>query len=138
MPGAPPLGNVTLIAQLAKEVGVEQVAPLESVLIGAAETLDAGDMRIAIQATRLRVDPDGVLAADNRAHERRWFNLDQSYEGEWFAQGRFDAEGGALVRTLLDAITETATCRGPALGIGATCRRLGGSCGDAAALCCAP
>jgi hypothetical protein len=104
--GRASLGNVTLIAQLAREVGVEQVAPLESVLVGAAATLDTADMRTAIQAARLRIDPDGVLAADNRAHERRWFNLDQSYEGEWFAQGRFDAEGGALVRTLLDAITE--------------------------------
>ncbi|MGA7988149.1 MAG: DUF222 domain-containing protein [Candidatus Dormiibacterota bacterium] len=104
--GRASLCNATLIAQLAKDVGVELVAPLESILVGAAETLDASDMRTVMQASRLRVDPDGVLAADNRAHERRWFNLDQSYGGEWFAQGRFDAEGGALVKTLLDAITE--------------------------------
>ena len=50
--------------------------------------------------------PTGSLAADNRAHERRWFDLDQSYGGEWFAQGQFDAEGGALLKTLLDAVTE--------------------------------
>jgi hypothetical protein len=105
--GRASLSNVTLIASLAKDVGVEQVAPLESILVGAAETLDAAPMRTVIQATRLRVDPDGVLAADNHAHERRWFNLDQSYGGEWFAQGQLDAEGGALVKTWLDAITET-------------------------------
>jgi hypothetical protein len=104
--GRASLSNVTMIASLAKDVGVEQVAPLENILVGAAETLEAAPMRIVIQATRLRVDPDGVLAADNRAHERRWFNLDQSFGGEWFAQGQFDAEGGALVKTLLDAITE--------------------------------
>jgi Domain of unknown function (DUF222)/HNH endonuclease len=104
--GRASLSNVTLIASLAKEVGVEQVAPLETILVSAAETLEAAPMRTVIQATRLRVDPDGVLAADNHAHERRWFNLDQSYGGEWFAQGQLDAEGGALVKTWLDAITE--------------------------------
>ena len=104
--GLAPLSNVTQIAQLAGAVGVEHVAPLEVILVGAAETLEAAPMRTVIQAARLRVDPDGVLAADNRAHERRWFNLDQTYGGEWFAQGQFDAEGGALLKTLLDAVTE--------------------------------
>jgi hypothetical protein len=104
--GRAPLSNVTQIAYLAKEVGVDSVAPLESILVGAAETLEPASMRTVVQAARLQVDPDGVLAADNRAHQRRWFNLDQSYGGEWFAQGQLDAEGGALVRTWLDAITE--------------------------------
>ncbi|MGA7989245.1 MAG: DUF222 domain-containing protein, partial [Candidatus Dormiibacterota bacterium] len=104
--GRAPLSNVTQIATLAKDVGVEHVAPLEGILVSAAETLEAAPMRTVIQAARLRVDPDGVLADDNRAHERRWFNLDQSYGGEWFAQGQFDAEGGALLKTLLDAVTE--------------------------------
>ncbi len=104
--GRASLSNVTQIASLAKEVGVAEIAPLEMILVGAAETLEAGPMRTVIQATRLRVDPDGVLAADNRAHERRWFNLDQSYGGEWFSQGQFDTESGALVKTWLDAITE--------------------------------
>ena len=85
---------------------MEEIAPLELILVGAAETLESADMRTVVQATRLRVDPDGVLAADNRAHERRWFNFDQTFGGEWFPQGQFDAEGGALVKTLLDAITE--------------------------------
>ena len=76
------------------------------ILVGAAETLEPADLRTVVQATRLRVDPDGVLAADNRAHERRWFNLDQTFGGEWFAQGQLDAEAGALVKTWLDAITE--------------------------------
>ena len=88
---------------------MEQVAPLEHILVERC-----GDARARrrcaplTQATRLRLDPDGVLADDNRAHERRWFNLDQTYGGEWFAQGQLDAEGGALVKTLLDAISRAA------------------------------
>ena len=104
--GRAALSNVSQIAYLAREVGVGSVAPLEMILVGAAETLEPADLRTVVQATRLRVDPDGVLAADNRAHERRWFNLDQTFGGEWFAQGQFDAEAGALVKTWLDAITE--------------------------------
>ena len=38
--GRASLSNVTLIAQLATAVGVEQVAPLEHILVGAAETLE--------------------------------------------------------------------------------------------------
>ena len=102
--GGSSLGNVTLIAQLADDVGVEQVAPLEPILVGAAETLDPRDMRTLTLETRLRLDPDGVLAADNRAHERRWFACDQTYGGVWITRGQLDAEGGALVKTMLDAL----------------------------------
>ena len=104
--GRASLSNVTMMAHLANDVGVEQVAPLESILVGAAETLEPADMRTLTQATRLRLDPDGVLDADHRAHERRWFDCDQSYGGEWFLRGQLDAEGGALVQTMLDAITD--------------------------------
>ena len=39
------LGNVTMIAHLAGDVGVAQVAPLERILVGAAETLEPRAMR---------------------------------------------------------------------------------------------
>ena len=79
--GRASFGNVTMIAQLARTVGVEQVAPLEHILVGAAETLEPAAMRTLTQAARLRIDPDGVLADDNHAHERRWFECEQTYGG---------------------------------------------------------
>jgi len=97
--------NVTLIAHLAEDVGVEQVAPLESILVGAAETLEPGAMRTLTQAVRLRLDPDGVLADDNHAHERRWFECEQTYGGVFVLRGELDAEGGALVKTAIDALS---------------------------------
>ena len=103
--GRASFGNVAMIAHLAEDVGVEQVAPLESILVGAAETLDPGAMRIVVQATRLRLDPDGVLADDNRAHERRWFECDQTYGGVYVLRGELDAESGALVKTAIDALS---------------------------------
>ncbi len=103
--GRASFGNVTMIAHLAEDVGVEQVAPLESILVGAAESLDPGAMRTLTQVTRLRLDPDGVLADDNHAHERRWFECDQTYGGVFVLRGELDAEGGALVKTAIDALS---------------------------------
>ena len=102
--GRASLSNVTLIAQLATAVGVEQVAPLEHILVGAAETLEPAAMRTLTQAARLQIDPDGVLDDDNRAHERRWFECEQSYGGAWFLRGQLDAEGGAVVKAAIDAL----------------------------------
>ena len=73
--------------------------------MGAAETLEPGAMRTLTQATRLRLDPDGVLADDNHAHERRWFECEQTYGGVFVLRGELDAEGGALVKTAIDALS---------------------------------
>ena len=92
-----------MIAHLAEDVRVEQVAPLERIPVGAAETLDPGAMRTLTQAARLRLDPEGVLADDNHAHERRWFECEQTYGGVFVLRGELDAEDGALVKTAIDA-----------------------------------
>jgi len=97
--------NVTMIAHLAGDVGVEQVAPFEHILVGAAEQLEPRQMRTLTQATRLRIDPDGVLADDNHAHERRWFDCDETYGGVFVVRGELDAEGGALLKTAIDALS---------------------------------
>ncbi len=103
--GRASFSNVTMIAHLAEDVGVERVAPLESILVGAAETLEPGAMRTLTQVTRLRLDPDGVLADANHAHERRWFDCDQTYGGVYVLRGELDAEAGALVKTAIDALS---------------------------------
>ena len=97
--------NVAMIAHLAGDVGVEQVAPYEDVLVEAAETFQPRQMRTLTQATRLYIDPDGVLADDNHAHERRWFNCDQTYGGVFMVSGQLDAEGGALLKAAIDALS---------------------------------
>jgi Domain of unknown function (DUF222)/HNH endonuclease len=104
--GRASFSNVSMIAHLAEDVGVERVRPFESILVGAAETLNPGAMRTLTQATRLRLDPDGVLADDNRAHERRWFECEQTYGGVFVLRGELDAEGGALVKTAIDALSQ--------------------------------
>jgi hypothetical protein len=107
--GRASFSNVAMIAHLAGDVGVEQVAPFESILVGAAETLEPRQMRTLTQATRLRIDPDGVLADDNHAHERRWLDCDETYGGVFVLRGEFDAEGGALLKTAIDTLSHGMT-----------------------------
>jgi hypothetical protein len=107
--GRASFGNVAMIAHLAGDVGVERVAPMEPILVQAAETLDPGRMRALTQAARLSLDPDGVLADANHAHERRWFECEQSYGGDWILRGQLDAETGALLRQAIDALAHGLT-----------------------------
>ncbi len=107
--GRASFSNVTMIAHLAGDVGVEQVAPLEHILVKAAETLEPGGMRTLTQVTRLRLDPDGVLDDDNRAHTRRWLECEQPYGGVFELRGQLDAEGGALVKKAIDALSHGVT-----------------------------
>ena len=103
--GRASLSNVLMIAHLASDVGVERVAPIESILVGAAETLEPRAMRTLVQAAGLRLDPDGVLERDNHAHERRWFDCDETYGGGFVVRGELDHESGALVKTIIDALS---------------------------------
>jgi hypothetical protein len=101
--------NVAMVAHLAGAVGVEQVQGYEDILLPAAETLDPRRMRIATETTRLSIDPDGVLADANHAHERRWLECDETYGGVFVLRGQFDAEGGAVLKTAIDALSHGMT-----------------------------
>jgi hypothetical protein len=97
--------NVAMIGHLAGAVGVEQLAPYEAFLVEAAEKVEPRQMRYVTHATRLGIDPDGVLADDNHAHEKRWFNCDQTYGDVFVVSGLLDAEGGELLKTAIDALS---------------------------------
>ena len=97
--------NVAMVGHLAGAVGVEAVQGFEDILLPAAEALDPGRMRRATEATRLRIDPDGVLADANHDHAQRWLDCDQTYGGVFILHGQFDAEAGALLKTAIDAMS---------------------------------
>jgi Domain of unknown function (DUF222)/HNH endonuclease len=103
--GRASFSNVAMIAHLAEDVGIEQLRPYEPILVGAAETLEPRAMHTLTQVTRLRLDPDGVLGDDNHAHEQRWFECEQTYGGVFVLRGELDAEGGAVVKTAIDALS---------------------------------
>ncbi len=103
--GRAPFTNVSLIARLADDVGVDATRTVEETLVDAAEKVDAGRMWYLTSYTRQRLDADGALDRDNRDHERRWFACDQTFGGMFILRGELDAEGGAIVKTALDALT---------------------------------
>nr|MDQ2960083.1 13E12 repeat family protein [Candidatus Dormibacteraeota bacterium] len=95
--------NASLIARLAGDVGTEATAAVEETLVTAAEKVDPGRMWQLAVYTRHCIDADGVLAQDERNHERRWFSCDQTFDGVVILRGQLDAEGGALVKAAIDA-----------------------------------
>lgn len=106
--GRASFANVALIARLADEVGTEATRSVEDTLVGAAEKLDVGRMGRLVAFTRYRLDADGALERDIRSHEHRWFSCDQTFGGVFVLRGELDAEGGALVKTALDALSAPA------------------------------
>ena len=106
--GRASFANVALIARLADDVGSEATRSVEDTLVGAAEKLDVGRMGRLVAFTRYRLDADGALERDVRSHEHRWFSCDQTFGGVFVLRGELDAEGGALVRTALDALSAPA------------------------------
>ncbi len=106
-------------AWLAGDVGEAQVNLMTNARTPATEDALARDEQLLVdEATRLRfgsfvkvvgywaqhVDPDGAAAADQARHDRRRFHLSHSFEGTWFADGVFDAIGGAIVADELKRI----------------------------------
>jgi hypothetical protein len=50
------------------------------------------------------LEPDGVLADANEAHDRRFLYLSQTLDGIFRIDGQLDQEGGAALQTVLDAL----------------------------------
>ena len=50
---------------------------------------------------------DGLRDEDLHQHHRRSLHLSETLDGVWYLDGRLDAEGGAILRTTLDAIAGT-------------------------------
>ena len=102
--GRAPYANVAMISRLADTVGCEATRGVEEALVTAAERLDAGRMYRLTDYTRRHLDADGALDLDNRNYERRFLTCDQTYGGVVYVRGQLDAEGGALLKTALDAL----------------------------------
>jgi Domain of unknown function (DUF222)/HNH endonuclease len=86
-------------------VGTEAVRSVEPTLVEAARKLDAGRLNLVARYLRHCIDPDGALQADNQNYARRSLHISQTFDGVFFLDGRLDAEGGELVRTVLNALS---------------------------------
>ena len=95
--------HVAVLARTAEHVGVAAVQKAEASLLKAAETMDPGLFTGVAKNFEHRVDAAAALAEANRAHERRYLHVGEPLDGMVRLDGLLDAEGGAILRTALDA-----------------------------------
>jgi hypothetical protein len=98
--------HAAVIARSVTEIGAEAVVRQESTLIEAARNLDPKYLSYATRVLRHCEDPDGTLADANEKYGRRYLQLSQTWEGMWVIDGRLDPEGGATLKTALNALEE--------------------------------
>ena len=97
--------HAAMIARTAEKLGEKMEANAETILVTAARDLDPARLRVVTLHLRHCLDPDGVLGDANEAHDLRFLHLSQSLDGVFFLDGRLDAEGGATLRTALNALS---------------------------------
>lgn len=97
-------GHAAVISRSADEVGPELARDAESILLKAAREVDPGRLRKVGRHLRFVIDPDGGLAAAERAHELRRLHLSQTYDGMWVLDALLDAEGGAMLHAALEPL----------------------------------
>jgi hypothetical protein len=95
--------HASLIARTAERLGDRMEAHAEEILVNAAKELDPLRLRYAIAQLRHCLEPDQVLDDANKAHERRFLYLSQTFDGIFRIDGQLDADGGAALQTALNA-----------------------------------
>ncbi len=89
------------------------VAEGEKVFVDAARDLDPGRLRRVVTHWRHVVEPRVVVTDEVAAVCRRKLHMSQTLEGRFILDGELDLEGGALVKTALDALMQPDPADGP-------------------------
>jgi uncharacterized protein DUF222 len=95
--------HVVVMARAAEHVGAAVVRKEEASLLQAAQTMDPGKFTGVAKNFEHRVDAAGALAEANHAYQRRYFHISEPVDGLVRLDGVLDAEGGATLRTALQA-----------------------------------
>ncbi len=96
--------HAALIARTAEQLGEKMESQAETILVDAARELDPARLRVVTMHLRHCLDPDGVLGDAADAHKLRFLHLSQTLDGIFRIDGQLDADGGAALRTALDAL----------------------------------
>src|SRR5438128_10809756 len=95
--------HVAVMARAAEHVGPAAVRKEEASLLQAAQTMDQGKFTGVAKNFEHRVDAAGALAEANHAYLRRYLHIGEPQDGLVRLDGLLDAEGGATLRTALQA-----------------------------------
>ena len=115
--------HVAILSRTAEKVGAGAFKKEEASLLQAAQSMDPGRFAGVAKAFEFRVDQAATLAEANRAYSRRYLHLSEPKDGLVHLEGLLDAEGGAVVKTALDALMPPPRhdgCRSPRRGGGGT------------------
>jgi uncharacterized protein DUF222/HNH endonuclease len=96
--------HATLIAETAGQLGDKFEAQAETILVDTSKEVDPWRLQRAIWHLKHCLDADGVLSDANRAHDRRFLHLSQTFDGVYRIDGWLDAESGATLNTALDSV----------------------------------
>ncbi len=96
--------HAALIARTASQLGDKFESQAETILVTAAKELDPWRLKRVTMHLRHCLEPDGVLDDANETYDRRFVHLSQTLDGIFRLDGELDAEGGAALRTALEAL----------------------------------
>ena len=96
--------HVAIMARTAEHVGTAAVRQAESSLLQAAQSHDPGQFVGIAKEFECQTDQAAVLAEANRAFSRRYLHLSEPGNGLMRLDGQLDAEGGATLKTALEAL----------------------------------
>ena len=97
--------HAAMVARTAERLGEKMEANAETIMVTAAKELDLGRFRVVTVQLRHFMDPDSVLEDANESNELRYLHFSQTLDGVFYMNGRFDAEGGAIIQTALNALS---------------------------------
>ncbi|HZQ49474.1 MAG TPA: DUF222 domain-containing protein [Candidatus Dormibacteraeota bacterium] len=112
--------HAALIARTARDLGDKWETNAEEIVVTAAKDLDPHRLGYVTDHLKHCVLPDGSLADANRNHDNRRLYLSQTMDGVFRIDGQLDAEGGAILKTALDALMPPPSIED---GLGAAPRR---------------
>src|SRR5258708_3286760 len=95
--------HVAVLARTAEHVGAAAVRKEEGRLLQAAQSMDPGQFTTVAKNFEHRVDASGALAEANHAYQRRYLHIGEPQDGMVRLDGLLGAEGGATLRTALQA-----------------------------------
>jgi len=98
------LDHARVLARTVTEVGPGAAATVGDELVERARSQDPTQLREVSRRMRFVVDPEGATSAYRRMHERRYVNLSQTFDGVFSLDGVLDPEGGATLKTAIDAL----------------------------------
>src|SRR5919201_2223012 len=102
--GALGFQHAAVIAESADKLGSESLLQHQQELLQRAEQNDPSALRQEVRRVEHKVDRERLLREAEWAHHSRYLHVNKQADGRVRVDGLLDAEGGAVLRSALDAV----------------------------------